>query len=288
MPQTHSIDPDELAAYRAHVGRRMEERDPVSSEVMGRFAAALDQPWPGAKGEVPPLWHYGLFLNRTPTAQLGPDGHPPRGDFMPPVTSPRRMFAGANLRFHAPLVAGQDATKVSEIVSVDYREGKSGGLVFVRVKLSISQRGIVCIEEDQTIVYRGDGPPMAAIVPRPIPAPSEGETAEDWTPGSVELFRYSAVIFVAHRIHYDLPYAMETEGYPGLVVHGPLTAFRLCHLAGRVLGPLKEFRFRGEAPLFAGQPIRLMAKAHGPECHVVAKRCDGVVAMTAVALSARP
>ena len=137
--------------------------------------------------------------------------------------------------------------------------------------------------KEQTIVYRGAGARMAAIVPRALPEPSNGETAEDWTPGSVELFRYSTMIFNAHRIHYDLAYVTETEGYPGLVVHGPLTASRLCNFAGRLMGPLKQFRFRGEAPLFADQPIRLIAKVDGPECHLKAMRCDGAVAMTAVA-----
>lgn len=276
---------DELTSYRAHVGRRMEEKDSISPEVVSRFAAAIDQVWRDANGELPPMWHYGLFLNQMPTALLGPDGHPPRGDFLPPVKLPRRMFAGATIRFRAPLVAGREASKLSEIASVDYREGKSAGLLFVRVKVSVHQRDLVCIEEEQTIVYRGDGPRMAPVVPIDMPAEPESATAEAWTPGSVELFRFSAVTFNAHRVHYDLPYAMDVEGYPGLVVHGPLTAVKLCTLAGRVMGPLKEFRFRGEAPLFAGQPIRLVANIEGAECRLVAKRCDGAVAMSAVAVT---
>jgi 3-methylfumaryl-CoA hydratase len=286
VSQDPSIAEQELASYRAYVGRRLEEKDSVAPEVVSRFAAALDQDWPGDGAELPPMWHYGLFLNRVPTARLGPDGHPPRGDFMPPVRLPRRMFAGALVDFHTSLVAGREATKVSEIASVDHRQGKSGDLVFVRVKASVLQRDRLCLEEEQTIVYRGDGPRAPAVRPRPAPpAPSTG-SVENWTPGSVELFRFSAVMFNAHRIHYDLPYVTEIEGYPGLVVHGPLTALRLCAFAVRVLGPLKRFQFRGEAPLFAGQPVRLIAaEPSGTECRLVAERCDGAAAMTATAVA---
>src|SRR5262245_18130740 len=194
VSQGPSIDEQELASYRAHIGRRMEEKDSVSPEVVSRFAAVLAPAWPGGEAELPPMWHYGLFLNHVPTARLGPDCHPPRGDFMPPVRLPRRMFAGARVDFRAPLVAGLEATKVSEIWSVDHRQGKSGDLVFVRVKASVLQRDSLCLEEEQTIVYRGDGPRMP-VTPRPAPpAPSTG-SVESWTPSSVELFRFSAVMF---------------------------------------------------------------------------------------------
>jgi 3-methylfumaryl-CoA hydratase len=280
-----SIDEQELASYRAYVGRRLEEKDSVSPEVVGRFAAALDDDWPGPGAELPPMWHYGLFLNQTPTARLGPDGHPPRGDFMPPVKLPRRMFAGARLNFYAPLVSGQEASKVSELASVDHRQGKSGALVFVRVKASVLQSDRLCIEEEQTIVYRGDGPRTPAVMPQTAPVESNGASTETWTPSSVELFRFSAVMFNAHRIHYDLPYATDVEGYPALVVHGPLTAVRLCGFAARLLGRLREFQFRGEAPLFVAQPVRLVGKPAGGQCHLTAERCDGATAMSATAVA---
>jgi 3-methylfumaryl-CoA hydratase len=281
--QDPSIDEQELASYRAHVGRRMEEKDGVSPEVVSRFAAALDHAWPGGGAELPPMWHYGLFLNQVPTARLGPDGHPPRGEFMPPVKLPRRMFAGSKVGFRAPLVAGREATKVTEITSVDYRQGKSGGLVFVRLHISVLQRDALCVEEEQTIVYRDDGPPLPPVTPRPAPPEPSAGSIESWLPTSVELFRFSAVTFNAHRIHYDLPYVTAVEGYPTLVVHGPLTALRLCAFAARVLGALKRFQFRGEAPLFVGQPVRLIADRSGAECRIVAERCDSAAAMTATA-----
>lgn len=273
---------DELESYRAHIGRTLEENDSIAPEVVDRFAAATNEAVPD-RGALPPLWHYGLFLPRKATAELGPDGHPPRGDFMPPVALPRRMFAGATVHFRAPLLVGREATKISRIASVDYREGRSGGLVFVRVQITVRQRDRTCVEEDQTIVYRGEGPKLAPIACSELPEEPAGSIVENWTPGPVELFRFSAVTFNAHRIHYDLPYARDVEGYPSLVVHGPLTAFRLCSFAYRLLGSLTDFRFRGEAPLFVDQPVRLVARRDGSKCELAAKRCDGTVAMSASA-----
>ena len=277
------MTPDEIERYRAHVGRTQTEHDVVSPELVKRFAAAVDQTCPGAGEPLPPMWHYAFFAPDTPTAQLGPDGHPPRGEFMPPVKLPRRMFAGASLRYHRPLVVGEPAAKVSEIVSVDYREGKSGGLVFVRVKIQYTQGDAPCVEEEQTIVYRDDGPAIPPVTPKPDAALPEHDATEDWHPGSVALFRYSAVTFNGHRIHYDLAYVTKVEGYPGLVVHGPFTALKLCTFAGSLLGGVKTFRFRGEAPLFGDQPVRLVAKKAGDELQVKAVRCDGVVGMSATA-----
>ena len=277
------MKPDELDTYRAHVGRKLAEHDMLSTELVKRFAAAVDQPFPGAGKPLPPMWHYAFFANDTPTAALGPDGHPPRGDFMPPVKLPRRMFAGASLRFHAPLTIGQPATKTSEIKSVDFREGKSGGLVFVRVAIRYAQSDTLCVEEEQTIVYRDDGPPIPPVMAKPdVPLPAH-ESREDWHPDSVALFRYSAVTFNGHRIHYDLAYVTTVEGYPGLVVHGPFTALKLCTFAGRLLGGVKTFKFRGEAPLFCDQPVRLVAQRDGGELQVKAVRCDGTVGMSATA-----
>jgi 3-methylfumaryl-CoA hydratase len=277
------MTPDELERYRAHVGRGQTEHEVVSPELVKRFAAATDQPFPGADKPLPPMWHYGLFATETPTAQLGPDGHPPRGEFMPPVKLPRRMFASSALRFHQPLLIGAPATKVSEIISVDFREGKSGGLVLVRVKIQYLCHDTLCVEEEQTIVYRDDGPPTPPVKPAPDVALPEYDAMEEWLPGSVALFRFSAVTFNAHRIHYDLAYVTNVEGYPGLVVHGPFTAFKLCTFAGRQLGAVKTFRLRGQAPMFADQPVRLVAKKQGDELQLKAVRCDGVVGMSATA-----
>lgn len=275
-----ALSDDELSICRTHIGRRAEETDLISESIAGRYAAALDATCPRPGDALPPLWHWGFFLPNTATAELGPDGHPPRGGFMPLVRLPRRMFAGADVRFLAPLIVGRPAMRIAEIVSVEQRHGKSGALVFVRVKALVSQEGTRCIEETQIIVYRGAGAAVPPVTPARMPQPSPKQAVEDWLPDRVELFRFSAVTFNAHRIHYDLPYATDIEGYPDLVVHGPLTATRLCGFAQRIIGrPLAHFSFRGEAPLFVAQPVRLVAELTEAGCEVWAQRCDGLRAM---------
>jgi 3-methylfumaryl-CoA hydratase len=275
-----ALSDDELSICRTHIGRRTEEADLIAETIVGRYAAALDAACPRSGDVLPPLWHWGFFFQNAPTAELGPDGHPPRGGFMPPVRLPRRMFAGADVRFLAPLIVGRPATRVAEIDSVEQRQGKSGALVFVRVKALVRQEGIPCIEEMQTIVYRDAGAAIPPVTAAATPQLSPKQIAEDWLPNRVELFRFSAVTFNAHRIHYDLPYATDIEGYPDLVVHGPLTATRLCGFAQRAIGrPLAHFSFRGEAPLFVAQPVRLVAELTQSGCEVWAQRHDGLRAM---------
>lgn len=279
------ISSSEIETYKSYIGRSLSETDIVGAHVPERFAATLDRPHSGTT--LPPMWHYGLFLTSVPTSALGPDGHPPRGAFMPPVKLPRRMFAGSDIRFLRLLTIGQAVTRVSRIIAVDHRRGKTGDLVFVRVGMTLSQNDVTCIEEEQTIVYRGVGarvPPVTMVQRAPL---TEGETAEDWLPGPVELFRFSCATFNSHRIHYDRPYAMEEEGYPGLVVHGPLTATRLCDFAIRLAGhALTRFTFRGEAPTFVDQPVRLVGRMKKGECTVRAERADGMTAMSATAFFA--
>ena len=272
----------EIENYKTYVGRSVTETDTVGTHVPLRMAATFDREHVGPA--LPPMWHYGLFLTPAPTSKLGVDGHPRCGEFMPPVSLPRRMFAGSDIKFLCLLTVGQEVTRVSRIASVDHRRGKTGDLVFVRVAMTLSQAGAACIEEEQTIVYRGAGArvPPVAVVPRELL--KTDEVSQDWVPTTVELFRYSSATFNSHRIHYDRPYAMEQEGYPDLVVHGPLTATRLCDFAGKVAGRnVSRFTFRGEAPAFVGQPIRLFGRMNGAECAVRAERTDGVVAMSATA-----
>jgi 3-methylfumaryl-CoA hydratase len=276
------VSASEIEEYRAYVGRSMSETDTVGSHVAAMMAATLDRPHGG--DELPAMAHYGLFLTSMPTGQLGADGHARRGEFMPPVRLPRRMFAGSDIKFLRPLKIGQEVTRSSRIASVEHRRGKSGELVFVGLSISLSQADTVCLEEDQTIVYRGFGAPAPPVLAAPRAALAPGEAAQDWTPTSVELFRYSAFIFNAHRIHYDFPYVTKQEGYPDLIVTGPLTATRLCNFAADLVGRrVARFRFRGEAPLFVDQPVRLVGRMNGDECAVRAERADGVAAMSAMA-----
>jgi 3-methylfumaryl-CoA hydratase len=274
-----AITPEEIERWRAYVGRSETRRQVLDIESARRFAAAV-----GADLDVertpPPLGHWAYFLEAVGQDGLGPDGHPRRGEgLLPPVRLPRRMFASAAMTFAEPLFLGHEAELTLTVAEVNHRSGRTGDLVFVEVDRTLTQDGRVRLTERQTIVYRGVG------VPTPAVRPSGGAALpgdEVWTPGPVDLFRMSAVTFNSHRIHYDLPYATGEEGYPGLVVHGPFTAVKLCALArARAAAPLTSFSFRANAPLFVGQPVRLRAgTAPGA---VEAVRCDGVVAMTAQA-----
>jgi 3-methylfumaryl-CoA hydratase len=277
------IAADEIQSWQRAVGRELRESDTVGPHLVALMAATLDHDASGAA--LPPLWHYGLFHSSAPTRTLGSDGHPPRGAFMPPVSLPRRMFAGSDITFRQPLAVGREVKRASRITAVDHRHGKSGHLVFVRVAISLDQAGVSCLQEEQTIVYRDAGARIPPVEPKAHNALAPGELAADWRPGTVELFRYSCATFNSHRIHYDRPYTVEEEGYPGLVVHGPLTATRLCEHACRIArGEPRRFTFRGEAPLFADQPVRLIGRMEGDTCALRAERADGVTAMSATAV----
>lgn len=259
------IDDAELAHWRQWLGRSETRSERLDREALRRFAAAQ-----GADLDVdarpPPLAHWAFFL--PVTADLGPDGHPARGGFLPPVSLPRRMFLGAEMTFPAPLLLDAPATRISTITGLDHKTGRSGELVLLTLEHCIEQAGTTRVTERQTIVYRDHGPAIAPVIPDD-PAP-QGDV---WTPDEVQLFRFSAATFNSHRIHYDLDYARDVEGYPGLVVHGPLTAAKLYAFAGQP----RRFAFRALAPLFAGQPVTLAGK--GGQAHAI--RCDGTIAMTA-------
>jgi 3-methylfumaryl-CoA hydratase len=236
--------------------------------------------------DLPALWHWLYFLPRALRSAISEDGHPQRGGFLPPVKLPRRMFAGARMQFHAPLRIGAVATRLGEVLDVKSKHGKSGELVFVTVRYRISQDDRMCVEEEQDIVYREPGAP----VPPPRSAESWPRVPDNsWTeiirPDPVLLFRFSALTFNAHRIHYDRPYATAVEGYPGLVVHGPLTAMLLMELVRRqVRQRVVSFSFRGRAPLFDLAPFRVVASAtHPGEVELTAQGPDGATAMEASA-----
>lgn len=238
-----------------------------------------------AGAPLPPLWHWFHFLPRAPQSRLGADGHPQRGGFMPPIDLPRRMFAGARLRFLKSLLIGKPAVRSAVIRDVSQKEGRTGRLAFVTVAYTIAQDGQVCIEEEQDIVYREPGAPVPAPHPRPWPQAPGGSWTRIVTPDPTLLFRFSALTFNAHRIHYDRNYATGVEGYPGLVVHGPLTAVLLVELVrANARRAVTGFSFRGQAPLFDLAPFRLVGtpttddkvqlEAHGP---------DGKTTLTATA-----
>lgn len=273
-----TVTSEQLDAWRGHIGRSETREALIDLETLRRFAAAVGADL-DVESHLPPLAHWAFFLETVAQTGLGPDGHPLRGaGLLPPVSLPRRMFAAATLHLAAPLIPGRPAQLTQTVAEVTHKSGKAGDLVFVEVERALSQDGRDCVSERQTLVYRAAGPPLVPIQPVEI-VPRAAETV--WQPGPADLFRFSAATFNAHRIHYDLPYAREVEGYPGLVVQGPFTAARLYGLATADLPAAtpRTFSFRALAPLFADQPVRL-AEGPGPG-DWSAIRCDGVVAMTA-------
>ncbi len=273
---TPAVSQADIASWHDAIGRTESRTEVLSTEALRRFAIAVGST-PDVEDNPPPLSHWAFFLPEPEDCNLGTDGHERRGGFLPAVSLPRRMFAGSTIEFLASLLLEQEAVETRSIADVNHKSGRSGDLVFVEVDRAIEQDGVIRIRERQSYVYRNDGPKMDL----PVPAidPQEGER---WHPVETNLFRFSAATFNSHRIHYDLPYAREVEGYPALVVHGPFTAAKLAAVAARQ-GRLTRFRFRANAPLFLGQPIYLRAARSET---VEAVRCDGKIAMTAEFLRA--
>ena len=236
------------------IGRAETRQDEVSPRLLRGLAATLGVPEPEV---LPPLWHWMLFQDWVPAAGVGPDGHPKRGGFLPAVHDlPRRMWAGGRLAFHAPLRPGDAVQRTSTIKSVVEKQGASGRLVFVTVNHRIEGPAGLAINEHQDIVYRGAEGAAVKDAPPADPAPAEARRAEV-LPDPVLLFRYSALTGNGHRIHYDMDYVRDVEGYPGLVVHGPLQATWLAGLLAPQ--PLRTFTFRGLRPAFHGTPLQLEA-----------------------------
>ena len=275
------------ADFTDWIGRREEAHDVATLSSVAGMIATLDRDGAAPKigDAVPPLWHWMYFAPMARASEIGADGHPRRGGFMPPVPLPRRMFAGGRSTFHAPIRIGDEISRQGEFANVTRKVGRSGELVFVTVRYRITTPEGLAIEEEQDIVYR-DG-----AAPARTPATSQAEIADgDWrrtvTPDPVMLFRYSALTFNGHRIHYDHPYVTGVEGYPGLVVHGPLIATLLADLGRDESGrPLHRFAFRAKSPLFATAPFTVSGRmaADGQSCTLAAVAPDGAIAMTAEA-----
>ena len=246
---------DDLGSW---IGREEVTDDMATAAPLGGLAATLDRDdAPPAVGEVvPPGGHWCYFLPQAPQSELGLDGHPKRGGFLPPVPLPRRMWAGSRIEFPGVLRVGDAIQRRSRIQNVTEKTGKSGALVFVVVRHEVQGAEGVAVVEEQDIVYREEPDPNAPPPP-PRPAPEVATWSKTIHADPVMLFRYSALTFNGHRIHYDRPYAMETEGYPGLVVHGPLIATLLMELCRteRPEAPLAGIEFRMMSPLFDIAPF---------------------------------
>ena len=283
-----ALNPELLAHLRSWEGRTETLRDDITAAPVRNLAATLDRddPLPVAGTELPPLWHWLYFLPSARQSELGPDGHPKRGGFLPPVPLPRRMWAGGRFQWHAPLRVGDAVERTSRIVSVTHKAGRTGDLVFVLVRHEIANAQGLAITEEHDIVYRAAAQP-GDPVPPPQAAPRDAPWTREIVPDDVLLFRYSALTFNGHRIHYDRKYVTEVEGYPGLVVHGPLIATLLVDLARRQRPDVRvrTFSFKAVRPTFDLHPFRVNGKpaADGQGAQLWAQDHEGWLTMQAEA-----
>lgn len=260
----------------AWIGRGETVADSLDTVAAARIAATLGEPAPARGEPLPPLWQWAFFIEPVGMAGLGTDGHPARGGFLPPAADRNRMWAGGRVTFNQPLRAGIPAERRSTILDVKEKTGRTGSLLFVTVRHEYHQEGVVAISEEQDIVYRQPSPPKLTGT-ETAPASEWRETVNPTTP---LLFRYSAVTFNGHRIHYDYPYVTEEEGYPGLVVHGPLiaksmlAAFRRAHPQAR----LEHLSYRGLRPLIAPKPFETAGRIVEPGVAELWAEQDGTLA----------
>ncbi|MCC6379860.1 MAG: MaoC family dehydratase N-terminal domain-containing protein [Burkholderiales bacterium] len=276
-------------SWREWIGRTERQTEVVTAMPQAALSATLDRddPAPVRGSEVPPLWHWAYFMPVAKARDIGPDGHPKRGGFLPPVPLPRRMWAGGRLAFSHALRVGDEVTRTSRIADVTMKEGRSGTLVFVVVRHEYADGRGVAITEEHDIVYR-DMPAAGAPSPaaKAQPARSDEQYAREIAPDPVLLFRYSAITFNGHRIHYDRSYVTGVEGYPGLIVHGPLIAtllldnLRRHHSSARV----KAFAFRAMSPLFDIHRFTVCGREEAGARHALwARNHEGALAMEATA-----
>ena len=273
--------------WRNWIGVTVTADDVVAAAPARALAATLDRENEFAPGHpLPPPWHWLYFLSMSPLAGTGPDGHPKRGGFLPPVPLPRRMWAGSRMEFFAPLRVGDVVHRVSRIADVSAKEGRTGTLVFVTVRHEIANAQGPLLVDEHDIVYR-DLPRSGESPPSPKMAPHNYAWAREIRPDPVLLFRYSALTFNSHRIHYDHPYVTAVEGYPGLVVHGPLLATLLLDLLlrQRPQARVTRFEFRAIRPLFDTAPFAVCGRpdSDGHDIALWAKDADGQLCMEATA-----
>lgn len=270
--------------HTAWIGREQRLTQTLNPFPARALAALLDHHrLPEAGDALPAAWHWLYFLDTPGTAGTGRDGHPHKGGFTPPIPLPRRMWAAGALEFSAPLRLGEPAERVSTIRAVEHKQGKSGELYFVTIDHDVHQHGRLCVHEQQTLVYRA-----MPTAHSPLP-PGESAPAAAWSRtvnlDPVMLFRFSALTYNAHRIHYDRAYATGVEGYPGLVVHGPLLVLLLLDLlrARKPEAPIKSLRFRAVRPTFDGSAFSLHGECTGSRVTLWSADGDNYVGMSATA-----
>lgn len=271
------------------IGRREVREDTITPVPVAALSATLDlsSDLPKDGMVLPPLWHWLYFLPLYRQSEIGPDGHAKRGGFLPPVPLPRRMWAGGRFEFKKPLLVGQEIRRESTIKNVTEKSGRTGKLVFVVVNHQISCGDSLALVEEHNIVYRDLPHPESIVSASPEP-PSGAEWSREMSPDDVLLFRYSALTFNSHRIHYDRRYVTTVEGYPGLIVHGPLIATLLAHLATTIHPDrsMSQFSFRAVSPIFDTASFKICGKSSeksAGELTLWAETATGHLAMEAKA-----
>jgi len=281
--------PLDLTACKAWIGKTTEEVDIITPRLLAEYRVTFEPFLATIPGvEVPLGFHWCLSPVLAPISELGRDGHPAKGGFLPPIPLPRRMWAGGSIDYSAPLRPNDHVRRRSTIVSIDAKQGRSGPLCFVGVRHDFHTDRGLALSELHNIVYRDEAPFIRESGPAAPPdtaasvAADQAPLESSWTvtPTPTMLFRYSALTFNGHRIHYDQPYARTVEGYDGLVVHGPMQATLMLNLAAASRGAMpRRFTYRGLAPLIAGQPflVRLQHAADSLRC--VTQVADGPINM---------
>ncbi len=275
-----------MGGWDAWIGRQTVQHDRLTPALLHRFRATLDS---GATGPLAPqAIHWVLCTPEAATAQLGVDGHPQRSDspdsFFPPVPHPRRMWASSKVEFLKPISVDAEIERISTIAAINEKTGSTGSLVFVDVEHETRADGMLSVSERQTLVYREANHAKPAPAPEPVAIDfGAWDFHRSLIPNEAMLFRFSAITFNSHRIHYDAPYAIGEEGYRGLVVHGPLTSSLLLDLAAQQFGAnaVKQFSFRAQSPAFAGEPLHLVGRRAGEALTLCALNPAGQVVIAA-------
>ena len=268
------------------IGKTIKFEDEVTEYPVRAMAALFDYEYDKNKYvNVPYGWHWLYFLNLPMQKNLGTDGHEKRQGFMPPIPLPIRMYAGGEIKFINSLALGKKATKSSKIISIQDKQGSSGKLTFLQIKHSILSNGDMVLEELQNLVYREEKKNSKNIT-KSIKSPENYDYQKSWSPTPEMLFRYSALTHNTHRIHYDYPYATQVEGYPQIVVHGPLMATFLLDLAAQVANKknifIKSFKFRLLSPVFVGGEIFAQAKNNASGLELWIKDQNGNQSLSAL------
>lgn len=270
------------------IGREARAAERLDEALAARWLATLDLTAPEGAA-LPQGIHFALCTPQAPTAMLGEDGHPARSDdpasLYPPIDLPRRMWAGSEITFLRPLMLGDRIDKLSRVVSLSEKEGRSGRLAFLELEHEIAANGEPAIRERQTLVYREAAAPHASLVPPVVGEklfdPQAWDRVQTMVPSEALLFRFSALTFNTHRIHYDAPYAREVERYRGPVVHGPLLATLLLQLAADFVGPVASFGFSARSPAIVGDTLHLAVREQGDTLELAALNDAGAVLTSA-------